>query len=316
MFSESNNDVITSYHETFEKLISILAEFGLTENESKIFIYLGKYDTKTAHEIKNSLEIPKSEVYRILTNLQNKRLVIASFEQPMTYSVVQPEKAIRIILEQKMDHIKYLKNMEKELLKLWNTIPKLTSNKDKQKDNKFQILQGINQTNGKIKEIILESKKEICIVGSEKDFLRFYRADINDLLKKSKVDVKILCSNLERIKKYFKGFDKKSIKSILDETREHQCFIIIDNSQVLFFMIETDIKEKILATWTDSNSLINSLSLLFNIMWTRDEDISNKIKKEKLLKLEQDAEFKLKELKQEMKITEAFNKILKKKSKN
>ena len=79
-------------------------------------------------------------------------------------------------------------------------------------------------------------------------------------------------------------------------------------------MKETDVKEKMLATWTDSDSLIRSLVLLFDLIWTRDEEISNKEKKRKFLKLEQDAEFRLKELKQEMKFTEAFNKLIKKKT--
>ena len=84
LFIETS-DSVTNYNETFEKLINILTEFGLSEYEAKIFIYLGKYGTKTAPEIKNSLEIPRSETYGILTRLQNKSLIIASFEQPMTY---------------------------------------------------------------------------------------------------------------------------------------------------------------------------------------------------------------------------------------
>ncbi|MCH7966727.1 MAG: TrmB family transcriptional regulator [Thaumarchaeota archaeon] len=313
LFIETS-DSVTNYNETFEKLINILTEFGLSEYEAKIFIYLGKYGTKTAPEIKNSLEIPRSETYGILTRLQNKSLIIASFEQPMTYSILSPEKTIETILEQEMQRISHLKILKKELLELWDTIPNLISDKGKEKGNRFQILQGINQTNGKIKEIISYSKKEICIIGSQKDFLRFYNADIIDSMKKSKADVKILCSDLEKITKYFKGIDKKSIKSILEETRKHQCFVIIDGSEVLFFMKETDVKEKMLATWTDSDSLIRSLVLLFDLIWTRDEEISNKEKKRKFLKLEQDAEFRLKELKQEMKFTEAFNKLIKKKT--
>ena len=312
IFNETS-DSATSYNETFEKLINILTEFGLTEYEAKIFIYLGKYGTKTAPEIKNSLEIPRSETYRILTRLQNKRLVIASFEQPMTYSILSPDKAIETILEQEMQRLSHLKILKKELLELWDTIPILISDKGKEKGNRFQILQGINQTNGKIKEIISYSKKEICIIGSHQDFLRFYHADIIDLIKKSKADVKILCSDLEKIKQYFKGINKKSIKSILEETRKHQCFIIIDGSEVLFFMKETDVKEKMLATWTDSDSLTRSLALLFDVMWTRSKEVSNKEKMDKFLKLEKDAEFRLKELKQEMKFTEEFNKLIKKK---
>jgi len=300
----------TKFVESFEKLMTLLLNFGFSEFEAKIFIFLGKYGTKTAHEIKNSLNIPRSEAYRILNRLQSKGIVFVTFEQPMTYAALLPKQAIEIILEQEMQRMKELKILQKKFLEMWDNMPEFKLEEKVKKENKFQILQGVKQINSKISKVASDSKKEFLILGSQNDFIRFYQEDVLDDLFKSKANIKILSSNLEKIKYIFKGKNKNNIRPILDETWKQQCFVIKDREEIVFFMNETNKKEDLLATWTDSDSMINSLSMLFDLMWNHAEETSRSKKQSKIKELEDASKFRLKELQQEMIIAESLNQLL------
>ena len=305
----------TKFLESFKKLMKLLLNFGLTEFEAKIFIFLGKYGTKTANEIKNSLNIPRSEAYRILNRLQSKGIINASFKQPMTYTALFPKQAIEIILEQEMQRIKELKILQKEFLEMWDDMPEFKLEEKVKKENKFQILQGIKQINNKIRKVASDSKKEFLILGSKNDFIRLYHENVLDDLFKLKVNIKILCSNLENMKHVFEGINKNNIRLILGDTTKQQCFVIGDRKEIVFFMNETNKKEDLLATWTDSDSMINSLSMLFDLMWNHAEETSRSKKQSKIKELEDASKFRLKELQQEMIIAESLNQLLNQKIK-
>ena len=300
------SDSVSEYSEMADRLIEILSDFGLTENEAKIFIFLGKYGKKTAHEITKSISTPRSETYRLLNNLQEKHLVDATLEQPMTYSAIIPKNVIKQLISEEKTKVKRLEEEGKEFEKVWEQIPEFQIEEKSQKEYKFQILHGETQTNNKILELIIKSEKEILIVGSQKDFIRFYHSDVLEKVKKSKVDVKILGTDISKIKDLFKKIKKNSVKSISEEIRKKQCFVLSDRSEAVFFMKDTS-KKSLVATWTDSELMLNSLGLLFDMMWVNKKDIEGK---KEVKEFEVDAEFKLRELKQEMIILDEINEYL------
>ena len=69
----------------FEEIRDALVAFGLTPNQSKVFFYLGKIGAKTASDIAKAVNVPRSETYHLLTALQNKGIVEASFQHPIKF---------------------------------------------------------------------------------------------------------------------------------------------------------------------------------------------------------------------------------------
>jgi len=67
----------------YEGVKEYLITFGLTPNQIKVFFYLGKIGAKTASEIAKAVSVPRSETYHLLTALQNKGIVEASFQHPI-----------------------------------------------------------------------------------------------------------------------------------------------------------------------------------------------------------------------------------------
>ena len=259
----------------FEQVRDSLVAFGLTANQSKVFFYIGKIGAKTASDIAKAVNIPRSETYHLLTALQNKGIVEASFQHPIQFTALTIKKAVNILISTEIEQLNKLKKLVPELEKVWEKIPGSTSTEEEEGEEKFKVLQGGNQVNSKIFDMILNAKNECRILGSEKDFIKFYHANFLDALEEQKIDYKLLTPISKKSKTIFEGIDKSKIKELCSSVKENLCFLIKDDNEVLFFIKNEGNNKEMRAIWTNSETIIYSKALLFNNLWSRtsiDED--------------------------------------------
>jgi len=262
------------HKQSIDQLQDQFSKFGLTANQCKVYIFLGKYGSKTAPEVCRALKLPRTETYHLLTTLQNKGIASATFQHPIKFSALPLSKAIKSMVNTEKERIKKLEKQEEELTKLWNTIPNYHNEPDVPKEDKFQMLQGENQIYGKINDMIINTKKEFQLIGNEKDFLKFYHANFLEPLDKSDLELKILTNSSTRTLYVFDEIDRTNVKKIPASTNGDICFVIKDNEEVLFFMKNSESgKENISAMWTNSNAMIYSKKLLFDLLWSKSKSI-------------------------------------------
>ncbi len=262
------------HKQSIDQLQDQFSKFGLTANQCKVYIFLGKYGSKTAPEVCRALKLPRTETYHLLTTLQNKGIASATFQHPIKFSALPLSKAIKSMVNTEKERIKKLEKQEEELTKLWNTIPNYHNEPDVPKEDKFQMLQGENQIYGKINDMIRNTKNEFQLIGNEKDFLKFYHANFLEPLDKSDLELKILTNSSTRTLYVFDEIDRTNVKKIPANTNGDICFVIKDNEEVLFFMKNSESgKENISAMWTNSNAMIYSKKLLFDLLWSKSKSI-------------------------------------------
>jgi sugar-specific transcriptional regulator TrmB len=259
----------------FEEVQDALVTFGLTPNQSKVFFYLGKIGAKTASDIAKAVNIPRSETYHLLTALQNKGIVESSFQHPIQFTALSIKNALNLLISTETERLNKLKKSGPELEEMWGKIPGATLNEDEESEEKFKVLQGGNQVNSKIFDMILNAKNECRILGSEKDFTKFYHANFLDALEEQKIDYKLLTPISKKSKTIFEGIDKSKVKDLCSSIKENLCFLIKDDDEVLFFIKNEGNNKEMRAIWTNSETIIYSKALLFNNLWSRtsiDED--------------------------------------------
>lgn len=250
------------------------SKFGLTSNQCKVYIFLGKYGSKTAPEVCRSLKLPRTETYHLLTTLQNKGIVSATFQHPIKFTALPLTKAIKSIVNTEKERIKKLENQEKELTKLWNSIPNFHDEVEDLHDDKFQMLQGENQIHGKINDMIINAKKDFIVIGNEKDFLKFYHANFLEPLDKSPVELKVLTNSTDRTLYVFDEIERTNVKKLPATVNGNICFVIKDDEEVLFYMKNFESgKENVTAMWTNSTAMIYSKKLLFDTLWSKSKSI-------------------------------------------
>lgn len=253
----------------YDEIKEYLTTFGLTPNQIKVFFYLGKIGSKTASDIAKAVTIPRSETYHLLTALQNKGIVEASFEHPIKFSALSIKKAINVLITTETERLNKLKKSGPQLEKIWGKIPGAESTIEEDEEEKFKVLQGGNQVNSKIFDMILNAKTECRILGSERDFLKFYHANFLDALDQRQIDFKLLTSITKKSKYIFDDIDKSKVKKLCSSVKENLCFLIKDDDEVLFFIKNEGNSKEMRAIWTNSETIIYSKSLLFNNIWTK-----------------------------------------------
>ena len=114
----SDNDI-----DRYEKIASfvqeVLTKFGLTENESKVYLYLNKNGSKKAREIAQHQKIPRTQTYHLLSTLQNKGIVVVVSDKITKFKGVEFEKVLDILINNKLKTIEELQLMRSELCELW-----------------------------------------------------------------------------------------------------------------------------------------------------------------------------------------------------
>ena len=105
-----------------------LRDFGLTKNESKIYIFLSKSGPKKAIEISRDEGIPRTETYHLLSNLEYKGIIVPSIQRPTRFSAVVIEKAIDSIIQTQIKRIDELKILKDDMVDLWNSFQNIRHN--------------------------------------------------------------------------------------------------------------------------------------------------------------------------------------------
>lgn len=273
IFDSNSDSQLYKHRLSIDKIRDELSKFGLTANQSKVYIFLGKYGSNTAPEVCKALKLPRTETYHLLTTLQNKGIVSATFEHPIKFSAEPLNKAIWTLVNAEKERVNTLEKEEKSIVELWDSIPEFNTTTEN-KENKFQMLQGSNQIHGKIKEMISCTKKEFLVLGSEKDFLKFYRSDFFEPLDKTVIDLKLLTCTSEKSMYIFDDIDRSKVRKMSDGIKNNLCFIVKDDREIVFFIKNSSQSDhEIFAIWTDSESLIYSMKMLFQHIWSKSKNI-------------------------------------------
>lgn len=285
---------ITEYSESIEKIKKILLQYGLTGNQSKVYLHLTKSGEKTASEISKHLKIPRTETYHLLSSLEKKGIIFTIFGKPSRFNSISLEEATDIMIDDQKKIISELESKKETVLSLWETLPEFKKQTIDHTENKFQTLQGKNSILGKIEQMIKLSKNSINVLGSEANFIKFYHTDFIKFLKNTKSNLEILTTFSEKGNYVFEGVSLENIKRLEDNHMDNFSFIIKDGTEVLFFINNSD--SEFMAMWTDSKSFVTTLESLFKMIWKKSMHI---IDQEDDTVIQQGYEHRLREIEQE-----------------
>ncbi|MCJ7721560.1 hypothetical protein MUO98_04050, partial [Candidatus Bathyarchaeota archaeon] len=170
-----------------------------------------------------------------------------------------------------------LERKKKDLVDLWASIPQQkTEHKTKEI---FQMLEGEEQLILKANEIADRTKKEICVLAPDIELLHLYHSGFTDNLEKvskKKVQVLLLTNSSPKSRFITEKMTLSDVKYIPIKSEDMPSFILSDKQELLFSMKNGNgnqdsgmrrKKEKTSFLWTNYNTFIKSLNLLFTNLW-------------------------------------------------
>jgi sugar-specific transcriptional regulator TrmB len=274
LFDAEPDSSLYEYRVRLEKIKEALLKFGLTPNQAKVYIYLGKYGSKTAPEVFKALNLPRTETYFILNTLERRGILTSELTSPTRYSALSIENMVLAIVNAEKEKISILANQKNEVAEMWNDLPAFVVETNETKNDKVQMLQGSPQIHSKMIEMIKSAREQLLILCTEKDIYRFYHAEMIDILANYMIDFRIIISPAQTLPSFLNGIDKRHLRLMPRNNTENQCFIIKDNVEVLQFLRNANYSPyNTFSLWTDSKSMTDSMKMLFDFAWENAESI-------------------------------------------
>ncbi len=272
-------------------LENALKNFGVTEKETEVYIFLSKRGFQKTGYIAKQLRTNSGLIYRILKSLQKKGLVEATLEYPTRYTAVPLQKVIDAFVKSKREEVAQIEEAKNDLLSIWNEISQSELDTSVEK---FSVIEGNKKIFQKISQMIKQTKNQFSMVSSISNLLRAEHFEIFDLIKnhilKSNIHFRILTQTLENDLKAITLLQKK-LKILKDfrsinpsyKSSTFSRMVIRDKEEIILFISSEGKKE--VGLCTNCRSIIESFSMVFQDYWKDSVDIQKRIDEIKTGKL-------------------------------
>ena len=266
-----------------------LSEFGLTDKEIEIYIYLAKHGLLTGGEISKQTKTHRALVYRILKNLQKKGVVKATLESPTRFSSISFEKILDESIRIKQKEARSLEKAKESLLSDWE---KISSNRIQPDVGTFFVIKGNRKIYAKISQMIKETKTRFSAVLSVPELVRNEQFGVFESIynhpKKSKINFQFITElsdqNLDALKLLF---PKLGVEIDLKARNPASSFsllprmVIRDQEEAMFFISTgtgiLDVVQDEICICTNNKSFISALFGIFAELLQNSENVANKV---------------------------------------
>jgi sugar-specific transcriptional regulator TrmB len=247
---------------------TFLRDLGLNEKEIEIYAYLAKNGTRKALSIATSLRMHKMEVYRSLDAMQKKGIVTLTFETPKRFAAIPIEKLVNIrILSLK----EKLFNIDKSTERILNYSGFSFPTQDQL--STFSIIQGKENIEGLVSEVLNKATKEICVVTRGEYLGKLIMATTNEYSRRA--NPKFSSRYIIQVSTKDSRESTAPFLKTLSTTR-CQLHKTAANNEKLFGLAIADDKEAVLfveesamtVLWTDNASITYVFKGFFEKLWT------------------------------------------------
>ncbi|HLN44398.1 MAG TPA: helix-turn-helix domain-containing protein [Candidatus Sulfotelmatobacter sp.] len=106
---------------SLERVMRILEEFGLSEQDAEIYVYLAKKGPKQKGDLSLALKLTNRELELSLKNLQSKGIVAIILDQFALFSALAFEKVLDMAIKVNIERASAVKETKEELLSDWQS---------------------------------------------------------------------------------------------------------------------------------------------------------------------------------------------------
>jgi sugar-specific transcriptional regulator TrmB len=241
--------------------------FNLNIYETKVWLALLTKGVASAGEIAEISGVPRSRTYDVLESLEKQGFAMQKIGKPVKYFAVKPttviEKLKKNTMDSMNDKITTLSNIKET--QEYQELETLHSSNDEliKKQDISGTIKGRTNINTQITEIINSGEKELILCAPVSEIKRRIKLiePIFKKLKDSKIKVNIALNGSEEdIKLINDKLDIKAKKSDINSA-----FYIVDRSQILFMLNDTDDNSEQMAVWFSSPFFVKSFTSIFDL---------------------------------------------------
>jgi sugar-specific transcriptional regulator TrmB len=271
-----------------ETIKQVLNEFGLTEREAEVYIFLAKHGVQKGGEISKQTKIPKALIYHILKDLERKGVAESTLEFPARFTAVPFEAVLELNIKAKRDEAALIEKRKSSLLEDWRNISKTVLEPELAK---FVVIEGTRKIYRKIAEIVEKTQNSLSAVSTVSDLVRAEQFGVIDSINvhpmKSKINFRFLTEvskqNLKAISllrtELNAGLNIKARNPDLGLALFPR-MVIRDDEEILFFIsssTQQPTRKRDACIFTNCGSLVQAFAGVFEDLWRNATSIEEKI---------------------------------------
>lgn len=107
---------------SLERVLKALMNLGLSRRDAEVYIYLASKGPQKAANIAETLKLNKQQLQSTLKNLQNRKIVKATFEYSAQFKALPFETALDLLTEAKRKETRRIEESKREILSHWRSI--------------------------------------------------------------------------------------------------------------------------------------------------------------------------------------------------
>lgn len=257
-----------------EEILQTLSSCGLNEYESRAYSSLVFLGTAKASVISKDSNVPQSKIYDVLEQLMEKRMVEMFDGRPKEFKAVEPEIALKKLLESRDKEIEELKTKVDAISAF---LKPMSSNEAMNANN--EAMNGIWTIKGKKwveffdKVIEMAGRSRKYVYGVTRDYSR--SSELGEAIKKCvKRGIIVNVIGLEDVtgENYYKAkwYHEQGAKLRVFETKVHPRIVVIDGKEVLLRLDYDPSKRsnfKFSAIWSEDPSLVRIFDSYVKNLW-------------------------------------------------
>lgn len=269
-------------------MLKTLVNFGLTQVDAQVYVFLAKKGAQKGRDICKALEITKQQLYPSLKNLQKKGIVSSTLEHPARFSAIPFERVLDLFIKAKIEETQRLQQSKDEILSKWQALDIAETD-----TWRFMVIEGRSYIFSKIQQMMQEAKNRVSTIATvpslvQADQYGLFEAGFRHPLK-AKIQFRFLTE--------LSSQNVKAMKTLLRETTSAKLnlegrnpdlglrlfprMVIRDEDEAIFFIRarteESIVEQDDVCLWTNCKTLVQAFTAIFEELWQYSTDIKNKI---------------------------------------
>lgn len=261
-----------------DRFLSLLGTFGLSERERKIYYFLLTSGKRTANECAKFLGISRMETYRIIKDMERKRLVLSVPGRPVKYQAESIEFVTYSIMDEFTKRIKSMELAREEILSLFERLPKY----EQKSESRFRFVQGREQIYSYVDRLIESTSRTLDLILTSNDLvcLNILGSLEKIVSRKDKVKFRILTYVEEPVLEHVSSI-LNSVEVRHSKTSEKGRLVLSDGSVVLTSLLLDSSpglrNDKDVAIVVEGKDYSQMMSDLFNFVFSSSESATKRL---------------------------------------
>jgi sugar-specific transcriptional regulator TrmB len=251
--------------------LSTLTDLGLSTTQAKVYLTLMKLQAQTAQEISKASGVARSDIYRVLNELEKAGHVERIITKPERF---QPTPIDSFVSSLMQERIRKTAELQKKSFILVKNFRQRTVQKKTEESFQFVLIPARAAVYAKAEKMLKNAQKCICFLGLRKRmaaWLSNYYPLFEEALSR-RVDCRIIVPQVEKEQidgslKDLSKYSNLTLRTIQQEPKAG--FSVWDRKEILISTSTIDTPYPYPTLWSNNKAIVDLSQDYFEFLWEK-----------------------------------------------